>query len=389
MKPTVLLIHYGELALKGKNRDLFEDRLVGNIRIALGAGGDWDVRRLYGRIVVRLSSDEGIDALAKRLQNVFGIANIAPAIEVKPELDAIEEAALDIIRGKDFESFAVRARRPEKGQPFSSQDVGTIVGAAVQKASGARVDLTRPALTVGVVVMKRRAFVYVDRINGPGGLPAGASGKVACLISGGIDSPVACWRMMKRGCSPVFIHFHSAPFTSNASKEKAHEIVEHLMRGQPAAKLVTVPFGELQKKIVTGVPAKYRIMLYRRFMIRIANELARRNDAKALVSGEALGQVASQTLSNLSTIERVSDVPILRPLIGMDKQEIVDQAKRIGTFEMSIEPHDDCCSFLMPKNPVTRTTPRDLDHVEKSLACDELVGLALEGCEEEMFEYLH
>lgn len=388
MKPTVLLIHYGELALKGKNRELFENRLVDNIRIALGADRDWDVKRLYGRIVVMLDNEAEIDLLAKKLQNVFGIANIAPAIEVKPELNVIEKAALDIVNDKDFKSFAIRARRPEKGHPFSSQDIGTKVGAAVQNASGARVDLTNPELTVGIIVMKQRAFVYADQIKGPGGLPAGTSGKVACLISGGIDSPVACWRMMKRGCSPVFIHFHSAPFTSNASKEKAHEIVEHLMHGQPSAKLITVPFGELQKKIVTGVPAKYRIMLYRRFMIRIANTLARKNEAKALVSGEALGQVASQTLSNLSTIEDVSEIPILRPLIGMDKQEIVDQAKQIGTFEISIEPHDDCCSFLMPKNPVTRSMPKDLDYVERSLACDELVESVLEGCEEAVIQPL-
>jgi len=381
MKPTVLLIHYGELALKGKNRDLFEKRLVDNIQIALGADNDWDIKRLYGRIVVRLENDKDIGALAHKLQCVFGIANIAPALEIKPDLDAIEDAALAAVKDKDFESFAIRARRPEKGQSFSSQDIGIRVGSAVQKASGARVDLTSPALTVGIIVMKKRAFVYADQIKGPGGLPAGASGKVAFLISGGIDSPVACWRMMKRGCSPLFIHFHSAPFTSNASKEKAYEIAEHLMNGQPSAKLITVPFGELQKKIVTGVPAKYRIMLYRRFMIRIANELAQRNEAKALVSGEALGQVASQTLSNLSTIEDISNLPILRPLIGMDKQEIVDEAKRIGTFAMSIEPHDDCCSFLMPKNPVTRTTPKDMEHVERSLSCEELVEAALDGCE--------
>lgn len=384
MKPTVLLIHYGELALKGKNRDLFENRLVDNIRIALDADMDWEVKRLYGRIIVRLDDERNAEAFAKKLQNVFGIANIAPAIEVKPNLNVIEQAALSIVKGKDFKSFAIRARRPEKGQSFNSQDIGKKIGAAVQEASGAKVDLTDPALTVGVIVMRQRAFVYADQIKGPGGLPAGASGRVACLISGGIDSPVACWRMMKRGCSPLFIHFHSAPFTSNASKEKAYEIVEHLMRGQPPSKLVTVPFGELQKKIVTGTPAKYRIMLYRRFMVRIANELARRNDARALVSGEALGQVASQTLFNLSTIESVSGMPILRPLIGMDKQEIVDEAKRIGTFKMSIEPHDDCCSFLMPRNPVTRTIPRDMEHVEKSLKCSELVEEALDGCEEQL-----
>jgi thiamine biosynthesis protein ThiI len=387
MKPTVLLIHYGELALKGKNRELFEKRLVDNIRIALGEG-DWDVCRLYGRIAVRAVEGKDVDRLAARVKNVFGVANVAPALEVKPTLEAIEEAAVGIVKGKDFESFAIRARRPEKGQSFRSQDVAVKVGAAVQKASGARVDLTNPALTVGIVVMKHRAFIYADQVKGVGGLPVGSSGTVACLISGGIDSPVACWRMMKRGCQPVFIHFHSAPFTSNASKEKVVELVEHLMRGQPNAKLITVPFGELQKKIVTGVPAKYRIMLYRRFMIRIANELASRYEAKALVSGEALGQVASQTLSNLATIEDVSEVPILRPLIGMDKQEIVDEAKRIGTFAMSIEPHDDCCSFLMPKNPVTRTTPKDMGYVEKSLACAELVNAALDGCEEEAVQPL-
>lgn len=383
MKPTVLLIHYGELALKGKNRELFEKRLVNNIRIALDDDREWDVRRLYGRIVVRVGAGQDLNELVQRLRHVFGVANIAPAVEVKPTIEAIEEAAVGIVKGKDFESFAIRARRPEKGQSFRSQDIAVRVGAAIQKASGAKVDLTNPAYTIGVIVMKQRAFVYADLVKGAGGLPAGSSGTVACLISGGIDSPVACWRMMKRGCQPLFIHFHSAPFTSTASKEKVVELVEHLMRGQPQAALIMVPFGELQKKIVTGAPAKYRVILYRRFMIRIANKLAHTHKAKALVSGEAMGQVASQTLTNLATIEDISELPMLRPLIGMDKQEIVDEAKQIGTFEKSIEPHDDCCSFLMPKNPVTRTTPKELMFVEKSLACEELVAVALEGCEKQ------
>lgn len=309
------------------------------------------------------------------------MASAFSVVRSEPTIEAISEAAKNIVSNRTFESFAVRTRRAEKSFPMSSQKINEEVGALVQRISGARVDLEGPETTVFIEITKRDAFVSADIVKGIGGLPVGISGKVAVLISGGIDSPVAAWRAMKRGCLPVYVHFHSAPFTSSQSKEKVVELVEYLMKGQPRTRLIMVPFGGIQQKIVVNVPMPYRIILYRRFMVRIAERIARKERAQALVTGEALSQVASQTLSNIATIEAVSTMPILRPLIGMDKQEIVDEAKRIGTYDTAIIPHDDCCSFLMPRNPVTKTTAEEVDEVEKALDIEGLVQMGLEELE--------
>lgn len=374
-----LLVHYGEIALKRGNRPLFENLLIRNIRTALGSDVRPDIRKLPGRLVIYL--DDGADAklLGGRLQRVFGVANVALAARTEPDIDDICQAALSAAGAGHFTSFAIRAHRGEKNFPLTSQDINVRVGEKIRLATGARVDLTNPEFVIGIELMNRHAFVFADRTEGPGGLPVGASGKVACLISGGIDSPVAAWRMMKRGCRPLFIHFHSAPFTSAESQDKAEEIVEHLMRCQPATSLVTVPFGEIQKKIVTSIIPAYRVVIYRRFMIRIACEIAKKYEAAALVTGEALAQVASQTLDNMAAIATVSSLPILRPLLGLDKQEIVADARRIGTFDLSIQPHDDCCSFLTPRHPVTRSTEARLDDVERALDIEALVKIGLEG----------
>ncbi len=372
----VALIHYSEIALKRGNRAFFESALVKNIHTALGEGVR--VSTLSGRMVVELG--EGalpLPEAIERLTHVFGVANVAAATGTGPTLEAVRAAALELAAGRTFASFGIRARRAEKGFPVGSQEVNRDVGAAVQQQSGARVDLTNPELAIHIELLKKMAFVLADRVPGPSGLPIGTSGRVACLLSGGIDSPVAAWRMMKRGCRPIFIHFHSAPFTSAESQEKAQEIAERLMRHQPATRLLLVPFGELQKKIVTAVPKAYRVVLYRRFMLRIGCALAKRHRAQALVTGEALAQVASQTLANLAAIDAVTTVSVLRPLIGMDKEEIVTEARRIGTYETSIEPHDDCCSFLIPPHPVIHSSKRELDEVEEALDIDALVEMAL------------
>ncbi len=375
------VIHYGEIALKKGNRDYFEDCLMRNIRLAIDRKDVCEVRRLQGRIHVEFANPAIGQPMMDRLKRVFGVASISAAVRSEPAISPIREAVQNIVAGRTFESFAVRTRRAEKSFPMSSQKVNEEIGALVQKMTGAKVDLENPKLTVAVEITKKHAFIFLDHVKGPGGLPVGISGRVACLISGGIDSPVAAWRVMKRGCLPVFIHFHSAPFTSAASQEKVEEMISLLMEGQPRTRLVTVPFGPIQQKIVVGVPMAYRIIIYRRFMVRIAEKIAREQRAQALVTGEALSQVASQTLSNLTTIESVSTMPILRPLIGMDKQEIVDEAKKIGTYDIAIIPHDDCCSFLMPRNPVTRTTNSEVEKVEQNLDIEALVQMGLDGKE--------
>ena len=378
----VLLIHYGELALKRGNRARFEERLMSNIRTALSPLRKFQIRKMPGRLVVDLSNDDNLDDIRNRVQKVFGIANIALAMRMEPDIDLIRNEAIRLASESKFQSFAIRTKRGEKNFHMNSQEICVDVGAAVAIASNARVDLTNPDLTIGIEIINRHAFVFADRIPGRGGLPIGSSGLAAFMISGGIDSPVASYRIMKRGCKPLFIHFHSAPFTSADSQDKAEEIVEHLMGCQPECKLIMVPFGEVQKKIVTAVPQEYRVVLYRRFMVRIACILADRYRANALITGEALAQVASQTTQNLGAIDAISTLPILRPLIGMDKEEIIDEARQIGTYELSIQPHDDCCSFLTPRHPVTKSTVQELDDVEKDLDTDTLVAMSLADVKE-------
>lgn len=375
------VVHYGEIALKRGNREIFEDKLVRNIRLSLGRAGHCEVRRLQGRITIEFDEPQDGRSTLDKLSRVFGVARAFSAVRSELAIEAIFEGAKNIVSKRSFESFAVRTRRAEKSFPMTSQKINEEVGALVAGISGAKVDLEDPEMTLFIEITKRNAFISADDVKGLGGLPVGISGKVAVLISGGIDSPVAAWRVMKRGCLPLYIHFHSAPFTSSQSKEKVVELVEYLMDGQPGTRLIMVPFGPIQQKIVVSVPMAYRIILYRRFMVRIAERIAKKEGAQALVTGEALSQVASQTLSNLATIEAVATLPILRPLIGMDKQEIVDEAKRIGTYDTAILPHDDCCSFLMPRNPVTRTTPSEVDRVEKVLDIEGLVEMGLEELE--------
>lgn len=375
------LIHYGELALKKGNRGFFENRLINNIKFALSPLGRVNVEPLYGRIHISFSESLPRGPILQRLSKVFGIVNFSPVKIAVPSIESIRDVVKDALEDRKFESFAIRAKRAEKKIPFSSQDVNREIGAFVNEISGARVDLTNPELTVWIEILEKGAYIYLDKLSGTGGLPIGVSGKVISLISGGIDSPVASWRIMKRGCIPVYLHFHSAPFTSDASKDKVVDLVTHIMEGQPKTKIYVVPFGEIQQKIVVSVPPAYRVIMYRRFMLRIAERVAHMEKALALVTGDALSQVASQTLSNLATIGSVTSLPILRPLVGMDKQEIVDEARKIGTFDIAIQPHDDCCTFLMPDKPVTHTTISEVEGLEKGLDIEAMVNLGLESLE--------
>ena len=374
---TCLLIHYAEIGLKGRNRPLFERRLIANIEHGLAPLRGVQVRRLYGRLMVELEPGHEEEAIA-RLKRVFGIAYFAPALACTPALEAIREATLRVIDGHQAASFAVRAKRADKSFPHSSQELNQEIGALVARETGWPVDLSDPALTVRIEVVDRRCFVFCDRVEGRRGLPVGVSGQVVALLSGGIDSPVAAARMMRRGCRVSFVHFHSFPYTNAASQEKVVGLVGLLGRYQGAGELHQIPLLEIQRHIVGHAPSPLRVLLYRRAMVRLAAEVARRLKAPALVTGESLGQVASQTLANLTAVDRCSPMPILRPLLGWDKEEIIDEAKRLGTFDLSIEPHEDCCSFLEPKEPATRSTDRKLASVERELALEPLLTAALE-----------
>lgn len=379
-----VLVHYGEVGLKGQNRPRFEKALVDNIARALSGLHIKAVRKLYGRLVVDLAPESPWEEVRDRLGRVCGVVNFSPAHRVEATLEDIEVAVDEVIAPHTFESFRVQTKRADKAFPLKSPDLNAHIGARIQAATGAAVDLSDAAqLTVVIEIVSGTALVACGRQPGPGGLPVGIAGRVACMLSGGIDSPVAAYYMLKRGCQVDFVHFHSYPYTDRASVDKAVEVARLLTRFQYRATIALVPFAEVQQRIVAETPAPLRIILYRRFMVRIAEAITRQDGASALVTGESLGQVSSQTLANLSTIEAAATTPILRPLIGMDKQEIIKIARVIGTYEVSIQPHDDCCSFLMPNRPATRSTPEQLEAAEAPLDVEALVEMALEGTETE------
>jgi thiamine biosynthesis protein ThiI len=370
------LIHYHEIALKGKNRSFFLRQLEANILLATRDLDCGPLKRLAGRLFLTMHAETSWEVLRQRMSRVFGIANFAPAFMMAPNLELLAQRIEEEVSSRSFRSFRVAARRAFKTFPQTSQEINEIIGARVQRICGARVDLTNPELTIYIEILPAEAFVYFDKLLGPGGLPVGTSGTVACLLSGGIDSPVAAYRMMKRGCRVVFVHFHSQPFADRTSQEKAIELVRLLTRCQFASRLYLVPFGELQQEVVSHVTGRMRIIVYRRLMLRIAEQIAHKEGAQALVTGESLGQVASQTIENIATIEQASTLPILRPLIGMDKDEITQQAQQIGSYEISVIPDQDCCSMFLPRQVATHTTHREVELAERPLDLPRLVAQA-------------
>jgi thiamine biosynthesis protein ThiI len=379
-----VIAHYHELALKGRNRPFFEQRLVKNLRLLLRDLGLKQVEALPGRIRIRLQEETSWDLVKDRLARAFGVvhfslAHAVPLDRSRPDLGALKQAVGEEVRGLAFETFRVSTKRADKRFPFTSMDVDREIGAHLCQVTGKRVSLSHPDLTVRIEILAREAYYSTRREEGPGGLPVGMSGKVACLISGGIDSPVAAYRMMKRGCKAVFVHFHGRPYVSRASEEKVRELVEHLTPYQHHSRLYLIPFGEIQRQIGLEAPAPFRVVLYRRMMLRIAEEVAGKERCWALVTGDSLGQVASQTPENLSVVGEAAQLPILRPLIGMDKAEITEQAQRIGTFETSIEPDQDCCRLFVPPHPATRAT---LDQIRKAERPFDLAALVKQGLEQ-------
>ncbi len=379
-------VHYGELALKGRNRPRFEQRLAANLRRALASRGRARIRPLYGRLLLELPEGTPFEPVRQRLAGTYGIAWFGRASVCEPNLDAIGATVDALVDGKRFASFGVRARRIEKRHPFRSHELASALGARVQARTGARVDLGDPEVWVEVHVLTHEAIVLHERIPGPGGMPVGSSGRVVALISGGIDSPVSAALACKRGAEALFVHFHSAPWTNRASQAKVRDLVRVLAASNGPSTLYLVPFGELQQTLVREAPAEPRVVLYRRFMLRIAERLAEQCGAQALVTGDSLAQVASQTLANLDCANRVVTLPVLRPLIGMDKAEIISRAQALGTFALSIEPDEDCCSFLQPRNPATRCRPEALAAIERTLDVKGLVDAALAKTELEVIE---
>jgi thiamine biosynthesis protein ThiI len=381
-----VVVRYHEIALKGGNRQRFVQRLISNLRDATTGLGVRSADSLPGRIVMRLEAGAPIEAVCERVAHTFGVANYSAGVELPVDMHAIRAAVLACARAEPFTTFAIRTRRADKSFPLTSPELGAVLGAAVVTEVGGRVDLDTPDLPITVEILPRAAFVSGGKRPGPGGLPVTISGRVTCLMSGGIDSPVAAYRMMQRGCRVDFVHFSGAPYTSRASVDKAHDLVEHLTRYQLRSDLWVVPFGEIQSEIVSRVPRSHRVVLYRRMMLRIAEALGR-HGARVLVTGESLGQVSSQTLENMQTIAGATSALILRPLVGMDKNEIIHQATRIGTFATSILPDQDCCTLFTPAHPTTRATLAEVEAAERLLDVPALVARGVEGAVRERFVF--
>ena len=383
----VAIVHYHEVSLKRGNRPLFLRHLGRNIERATSDVGPVRLRQLSGRILVDLDRNETPDVVRDRIARVCGVASVALASRVPSTVEAMKDAIAQLLEGRAFRSFRISARRAFKTYPLTSVELNRDLGTFVVERTGARVDLHHAELEIHVEVMPAETFVYVNRVAGPGGLPVGASGTVTALLSGGIDSPVAAWRMIKRGCRVVFVHFHSVPYLPDVSQGKARALAERLTEWQYASRLFLVPFGEIQREIVLAVPGPARVVVYRRMMIRIAEAIARSVGAQALVTGESLGQVASQTLENIACIDEAATMPVFRPLIGTDKLEITGEAQRLGTFEISIEPDADCCTLFTPKHPATRMTEGATRAVESGLDIPRLVAMGTSGATLATFEF--
>ena len=364
---TSVIVHYQEIALKGLNRPYFVDRLVANLRAATADLDVVQVRPLVGRIELVLGPGARWDQVRDRLKCVFGIGNFAQAGRGPLDLDALAAQILQDLGDRDTPSFRVSARRADKRFPLTSPQIERELGGRIKLARGWTVNLDAPALTIHAEFLTSEAFYAFGKERGAGGLPSGVSGRVVCLMSGGIDSPVAAWRLMRRGCRVHFVHFHSYPILSRASQEKVRELVALLTRYQLRSRLFLVAFGEIQQQVLLSVPAPLRVVIYRRLMMRIAEEIARRARARALVTVEVVGQVASQTLENLAVINNVVRLPVLRPLVGCDKDEITAEAQTLGTYPISIVPDQDCCTLFTPKHPATRARLRDVEQAEQAL----------------------
>jgi thiamine biosynthesis protein ThiI len=392
-EPCVLL-KLGEIVLKGKNRDMFERRLQSNIRAAVkGMGISIQLRQRQGVVVVRTDSKtlSDVDKVARRLTDVMGIVWVQRAWRVAKEVEPTLRATLDLVaqhpalarRG----SFAIRARRRDKRFPMTSAEMAVYIGAAVKDRYDLPVNLKHPDLTVSIEVDRDEVFVYTDGTPGQGGLPVGMSGRGLVLMSGGIDSPVAAYRMMRRGLRVDFLHFSGMPFTGPESIYKAYALVRELDKFQGDSRLFVVPFGKAQQQIKSAGVEKLQIIAQRRLMLKTGEAVAAKLGGATLITGDSLGQVSSQTLTNITALDDAVDLPILRPLIGFDKIEIMNEARRIHTLAISELPDEDCCSMLAPRRAETRAKIEDLRQIEKRLDAAELADQLAESVQEHRPHY--
>ncbi len=388
---NIFIVRCGEVALKGMNKPYFERMLVERIGRRLKAAGlsGIDVRRHEGLIFARAPKELDRDAIVKEISKVFGVASISPAVECESDMDRIGEAAvnfmLELIEKEGVKTFKVEAKRADKTFPVKSPDIARRIGASVLKGCKVlRVDVHDPDIHLFVDVRREKTFIYQQKIAGFGGLPLGTNGKGLVLLSGGIDSPVAAWMMAKRGMLIEAVHFHSYPYTSPRAQEKVEELASILASYCGGFKLHVINILPIQEQIVEKCPEAETTILVRRFMMRIAEKIAEKNGCMMLITGENLGQVASQTAESLVVTDASVRMAVMRPLIAMDKVDIMDEAEEIGTFETSIQPYEDCCTVFLPPHPVTKPKLERIERSERALDVDGLISEAVES--EEIIE---
>lgn len=382
-----ILVRFGEVGLKGKNRSYFINGLAANIRRALkGLGPGYRVSTPYGRVFVDLPPGAQVEPVISALQRVFGLVSFSPVVQTELDMGAIKEAALrELLAEGQPETFKVAARRSLKSFSLNSMEINQELGGYLLKnCPGLKVDVHHPQRVVNVEVRKEGAFVFSRVIPGPGGLPVGATGKGVLLLSGGIDSPVAGWLAMKRGIALEAVYFDTPPFTSARALAKVEKLAGILAQWAPI-NLHVVNFTPVQRALMEHVPEDLTITVMRRFMFRVAEALARKKGALALITGESVGQVASQTLESMLTINTVVSTPVLRPVVAMDKVEIMEISRKIGTYETSIEPYQDCCTLFVSPHPKTRPTLAQAEAAEREMDIQGLVELALADIKSQTF----
>ena len=385
---NILIVRAGEVALKGMNKPYFERMLVDRIKANLkkisevGKDKDIDIYRHEGLIYVKAVKDLDIDEIIRETIKVFGVASVSKAVEAESNLDAIGAEAVRYMKGliesKGIKTFKVEAKRADKNFPVKSPEIGRIIGAKVLVGCKVlKVDVHDPDVLLKVDVRHDVSYIYDSKVNGLGGLPLGTNGKGMTLLSGGIDSPVATWMMAKRGMMIEAVHYHSYPYTSDRAREKVIELAQIVSQYTGKFRMHVINLLPIQEEIVKNCPEEETTIHVRRFMMRIAEKLAKEADCQALITGEDLGQVASQTAEALVVTDSVVSMPVFRPLIGMDKIEIMDRAPEIGTYEKSIEPYEDCCTVFLPKHPATKPRLEKILESEARLDVEALVDKAV------------
>lgn len=364
---------------------MFETHLIDNLKEVLGLKAV-KVYRRYGRIICDMKKID--DSLISVLEKIPGISYFAFAYKTKLDFEDIKKNVLELAGKEDFEKFKIETKRSDKSFPMNSFEINTKIGELVADKFSKKADMKNPDLRIHIEIVEKEAFVYSKKYSGVGGLPVGSAGKVVCSLSGGIDSPVAAFLLMKRGCRVVFVHIHNNTQADKGVLSKINELVKKLTQFQLDSKLYIVPFGNIQKTIIANVPSTVRMIVYRRFMLEIINRIAKKENAKSIITGDSVGQVASQTLENIGCIYDASEFPVFAPLIGMNKEEIIFLARKIDTFDCSIQPYPDCCSFMIAQHPETKACLEDIKTIEESInEKEELIKEAVKNAEIRRFCY--